>query len=173
MLTVQGRFAKTPPRRLMMMSRQIGCALLAVAACAAVPGAASAATVNDTKRVTNYPLKRLQVSSTFTIATCKFRIFAGNYGTAPFAQLQHRSSGCRPSGRWGASEFLAGVAVRYNYGAGEQWIRSAPVSRSGVFLSQATFQGRPAISVGYSLLSCGYSAVQRRSICRQVYGQLR
>jgi len=158
----------------MMMSRQIGCAaLLAGAACAAAPGAASAATVDATKRVTNYPLKRLQVSSTFTIATCKFRILAGNYGTAPFAQLAHRSSGCRPSGRWDGREYLAGVAVRYNYGAGKQYMRSAPVSRSGVFLSQATFQGRPAISVGYSLLSCGYSAVQRRSICRQVYGQLR
>lgn len=157
-----------------MVSRQIGCAaLLAVAACAAAPGAASAVTVDAAKRVTNYPLKRLQVSPTFTIATCKFRIFAGNYGTAPFAQLQHRSPGCRRSGRWGGREFLADVAVRYNYGAGEQDIRSAPVSRSGVFLSQATFHGRPAISVAYYLLSCGYSTVQRRSICRQVYGQLR
>ncbi len=157
-----------------MMSRQIGCAaLLAAAACAAAPGAASAVTVDATKRVTNYPLKRLQVSPTFTIATCKFRILAGNYGTAPFAQLAHRSSGCRRSGRWGASEFLAGVAVRYNYGAGEQYTPSNPVSRPGVVLSQATFAARPAISVGYSLLSCGYSTVQRRSICRQVYGQLR
>lgn len=156
-----------------MVSRQMACAaLLAAAACAAAPVAANAATF-EAKRVTNYPLKRLQVSSTFTIATCKFRIFAGNYGTAPFAQLQHRSPGCRRSGRWGGREFLAGVAVRYNYGAGEQWIRSAPVSRSGVFTSQATFAGRPAFSLGYSLLSCGYSTVQRRSICRQVYGQLR
>lgn len=155
-----------------MVSRQMGCAaLLAVAACAAAPVAASAATV-EPGRATNYPLKRLQVSSTFTIATCKFRILAGNYGTAPFAQLAHRSSGCRRRGWWGGGEYVAGVAVGYNYGAGEQYIRSG-VSRSGVVLSQATFHGRPAISVGYSLLSCGYSSVQRRSICRQVYGQLR
>lgn len=156
-----------------MMSRQIACAaLLAIAACAAAPGAASAATV-EKGRVTNFPLKRLQVSSTFAIATCKFRILAGNYGTAPFAQLQHRSPGCRRSGWWGRKEFLADVAVSYNYGAGEQYIRSAPVSRSGVLTSQATFAGRPAISAAYYLLSCGYSTVQRRSICRQVYGQLR